>query len=270
MAPDQAVPLRRRLFAALGLADSAAARLRDVPARDLLAAQESIAAGPTATWVWRPSLGPALPQMPVDAIAAGAARGVALLAGHNGNEGATYQAMEPTAAAQAPRVLGELFGPAEAAAMLQGYAAARPDLDEAGVHLAVLGDERYGIPTHRLVRAQAGHAAVWRYRLDAAPPGVPAALAGGHGLDAVLVWGSDHDPRARLGRAMADAWASFARTGDPGSALGRWAPYTVDRPDTLVLEANPHVQSAPDVAITALWPDRTWPSGTWWAIEGVS
>ena len=276
MAPKQALALRRRLFAALGLADSAAGRLRDVPARDLLDAQESIASGPTATWIWRPSLGPALPRWPIDAIAGGAARGVALLAGNNANEGATYQALEPSAAGQAPRVLRELFGPATAAAILRRYAAARPDLDEAGVHLAVLGDERYGIPTHRLALAHAGHTPVWRYRLDAAPPGVPAGLAGGHGLDAVLVWGSDHlappdDPRARLGRAMADAWAGFARTGDPASAsLGPWPVYTVERRATLVLDTDPHVETAPDAAVTALWKGRTWASGTWWSIDGVS
>ena len=67
--------------------------------------------------------------------------------------------------------------------MLAAYAAVRPELDETGIRVAVLGDERYGVPTHRLALAQAAHAPVWRYRYDTRPPGYPPEWDGGHGLD---------------------------------------------------------------------------------------
>jgi para-nitrobenzyl esterase len=54
---DQADDVRRRLLAELGLTDDTAGRLHDVPAPDLIAAQESLAPGAAGTWVWRPVLG---------------------------------------------------------------------------------------------------------------------------------------------------------------------------------------------------------------------
>jgi para-nitrobenzyl esterase len=221
--PDQAARVRRRLVKELGLDPASGqivARLLGVPPPDLVAAQEAIAAGPAGTWVWRPSLGGAgIPVLPVEAIAAGAAAGISLLIGSNGNEGATYQLMDPTAAGQAAGVLTELFGADEAAAMLAAYPVARPELDGTGIRVAVLSAERYGVPTLRLARAQAAHAPVWRYRYDGCPPGLPAALAGGHGLDMLAVWGADGfrevaaggDAQAQTCLAMAATWAGFSQ-----------------------------------------------------------
>ena len=278
--PDQAARVRRRLLGELGLADDETGLrlLLDASPADLVAAQEMIAAGAAGTWVWRPVLGGSgLPALPIDAIAAAAAAAVPLLIGSNGNEGASYQLMDPTAAAQAPRVLADLFGPAAAASMLAGYAAARPELDETAIRLAVLGDERYGVPTQRLALVQSAHAPVWRYRYDGLPPGLPAELAGGHGLDMLAVWAADSlappaggDAQARLCLAMADSWAAFARGEAPSAArLPSWERF--DRVDelTMILTAEPRVEAHPRRAEFDVWQDRTWQSGTWWHFDGL-
>ena len=277
--PRQAIRVRRRLLRELGLTDDASGvrRLTNVPPAELVAAQEAIATGAQGTWVWRPVLGgTGIPVLPIDAVSSGAGAGIPLLIGHNGTEGASYQLMDATAARQAPRVLAELFGTSTATEMLAAYAAARPELDETGVGVAVLGAERYGVPTHRLALAQAAHAPVWRYRYDGCPPGIPADLAGGHGLDMLAVWGSDSfselarsgDPQARLGQAMAAAWTSFARGEAPSASISdaarAWGEFAARDEATLILSAEPRLDQHPRRAEYDIWAGKTWTSGTWW------
>jgi para-nitrobenzyl esterase len=272
--PEQASQVRHRLLKELGVGEDAAAHLLEVPAAELLAAQEASAPEAAGTWVWRPVLGGrGIPVLPVRAIADGMTTGIPLLVGSNGNEAATYQLMDSTAADQAPRVLAELFGEADARAMLGAYATARPELDELGVRVAVMGAERYGIPTQRLAVAQAAHAPVWRYRFDGCPPGMPAALAGGHGMDMFAVWtaeqiaGSPDDAQAILCRATAGAWARFARGEPPGDErLPDWPGFDAADASTMILAPEPHVARHPRAAELAIWPERSWPSGTWWQL----
>jgi para-nitrobenzyl esterase len=273
--PEQASQVRRRLLKQLGLGEDAAAHLLDLPAAELAAAQEAIAPEAAGTWVWRPVLGGSgLPVLPVQAISGGAATGIPLLIGSNGNEAATYQIMNSTAADQAPRVLAELFGQADADAMLAAYATARPELDVLGIRVAVMGAERYGIPTQRLAVAQAAHAPVWRYRFDGCPPGMPDALAGGHGMDMLAVWAADQmepgqpdDAQAIVCQATAGAWARFARGEPPGDErLPDWPGFDAKDESTMILAPEPHVARHPRAAEMAIWPERSWPSGTWWQL----
>jgi len=286
---EQATRVRHRLLRELGIDDDRIALLTQVPAAEFVLAQEAIATGPAGTWVWRPVLGdPALPAPPVRAIASGAAAGIPMLIGSNGNEGATYQLVDRTAAEQAPRVLAELFGQASADNMLAAYASARPELDETGIWLAVLGAERYGIPTYRLARAQSAHAPVWRYRFDGCPPGAPAELAGGHGLDMFAVWSADEfagaawngHAEAQLCLAMADAWARFSRGGSPSALsakrsddrapeLPRWDEFGAGDELTMILDASPRLEPGPRQAELDIWESRVWQSGTWWHFDGM-
>jgi para-nitrobenzyl esterase len=284
--PPQGIRLRRRFLRELGLSDDEAGiwRLRTAPAADLVAAQEAIATGAAGTWVWRPVLGGrGLPVLPIDAIASGASAGIPLLIGNNANEGATYQLMDTSAAEQAERVLADLFGPAAADSMVAAYAAARPDLDDIGIRLAILGDERYGVPTERLALAQAMHAPVWRYRFDLCPPGVPAELAGGHGLDMMAVWAADsfgEGTAARACLAMTGSLARFARGDSPGAGgmassaggpgpLPDWPQFSRDQAETMIIDRQPRVQRQPRQAEFDIWRDRTWQSGTWWRFDGL-
>jgi para-nitrobenzyl esterase len=213
----------------------------------------------------------------VRAIEAGAAAGLPLLIGSNGNEGITYQLMDDSAADQAPRVLTELFGPDTAAGMLAAYRSARPELDELGIRLAVFGAERYGVPTNRLALGQSRHAPVWRYRFDGCPPGLPAQLTGGHGMDMFAVWAAGAatgpaargDAEARLSAAAAGAWAAFAR-GEPPAAAGLpgWPQFDAADEQTMILAAPPRVEQHPRQAEFRIWADRVWPSGTWWPLAG--
>lgn len=296
----QAQHISRLFLSKLGLTMDQAQLLRGVRAAEMVGAQEAIGRGPSATWIWRPVLGgPALPKRPIDAIAAGAARTVPLLAGGNGNEGITYQAGDPTAAEQAPQVLGDLFGAARAMEMLAGYrmslSARGLPSDDTAVGVAVLGDERYGIPTTRLADAQSGFAPVWRYRFDRRFPGMPATMNGGHGADLMPIWAPiprdapDDEGLLATAAAMRARWAGMVLHGDPnalidpsrvdpsqvdlsrvdpsgaGDALPSWAPYDAVRRPTLVIDAEARMVDDPVGEVRALWGEAPWPSGTWWA-----
>jgi len=165
--------------------------------RKILAAQNAIGEGMRATWLWRPAIdGRALTARPIDAISAGAAAGIPLLAWTCVNECFIYQLMAPDAAEQADRVLREYFGEVGRDEILGAYAAARPDLadDPTRLGVEVMTDERYVIPTTRLADAQSAHAPVWRSRYDVPLTGLPPVIAPGgvlpaiHGTDGGPIW----------------------------------------------------------------------------------
>ena len=71
--PAQAKAVTVRFLRELGVS---ADRVREVPAAEMLAAQDAIATGAKALWIWRPVIdGTVLSGRPIDAIAAGAAAG---------------------------------------------------------------------------------------------------------------------------------------------------------------------------------------------------
>jgi para-nitrobenzyl esterase len=269
----QAAAVARRFFRELGTGPE---RIRDVPVADILAAQSRIGEGTRSTWVWRPMIdGTALTARPVDAIAAGAAAGIPLLAQHCVEECALYQLGDPDTADQADAVLESYFGAAGRDEILAAYERARPDLaaDPVRLRVAVMSDERYAIPTTRLADAQAAHAPVWRSRYDGPLTGLPAALVPGgtapafHGTDGLGIWRG----RSGLGKRMHDAWGAFAVTGVPAAdGLPDWRGYTPAERATMLFRTNdPHVAADPDAAQRAVWDGRQWLPGTWWEFEGI-
>ena len=85
----------------------------DVPAAEMVGAQEVLGMGLRAIYLWRPVLdGTVLAGLPIRAIETGAAAGIPLLVGNNGREAATFAMFDRTAPARAERVLVEMFGDA--------------------------------------------------------------------------------------------------------------------------------------------------------------
>jgi para-nitrobenzyl esterase len=267
--PQRAAGLSRRFLRELG---TTAGRLREVPAADLLAAQTAIAAGPKALWIWRPTIdGTALTTRPMEAIAAGAAAGIPLLAQTCGNECGLFQFTVGDAAEQADRVLTEAFGEETRDRILAAYADRLPD--PIALRVAVMTDERYGIPTARLADGQSAHAPVWRSRYDGPSTALPDPLPAGfeslaeelratHGSDAIGIWQGG----GALSNMLHDVWGSFATGGDPG-----WPAYdTTDRKTMIFDPSGSHVVADPRRSERAAWDGLTWPSSTWWHFDGVA
>jgi len=226
-----------------------------VSAAELVAAQQTVSPPMYGVWTWRPVVdGSLLPDVPVRRIAAGSAAKVALLASSTANEAGTFTALDSRAAEPATRVLTAAFGAERAREIIDAY-----DGDLA----AVMTDERYGIPTLRLVDGQSRHAPTWRYRFDGALPGLPSSMAAGHGTDVVFAWavggGDLGDPAAtELSRVMHGAWGSFVRDGKVD-----WTPYSSATRPTMIMGTPARLEEDPNASRRAAWGDDPWPSSTW-------
>jgi len=271
--PQQSAAVARRFFRELG---TGGGPLREVSAQDVLHAQQAIADGICGTWVWRPAIdGLALNRRPVDAIAAGEAAGIALLAEHCIDECGLYQLMEPDSADQADRVLEDYFGTAGRNDILAAYAAARPHAadDPRQLRIDIMTDERYAIPTTRLADAQSTHAPVWRSRFDGPLTGLPAQIAHGrarpafHGSDTPLVWNGG----SGVADQLHNAWGAFITGGNPLAAgLPPWPEYTPAERLTMIFAADgAHVEPDPDAARRTAWDGRDWQPGTWYQVDGI-
>lgn len=272
--PQQAAAVTRRFGKELGTSGE---RLREVPAQDVLAAQQAFADWIRAVWVWRPALdGLALDRRPIDAIAAGNAAGIPLLAEHCIDECGLYQLMARDSADRADQVLESYFGPAGRDDILAAYAAGRPDTadDRRQLRVDIMTDERYALATTRLADAQSAHAAVWRSRYDGPLTGLPVQIAPGgtrpafHGSDTPPVWNGGPG----VADLMHNAWGAFVATGHPSQPAGplQWPEYVLDQRFTMIFAADrARVEPDPDAARRTPWDGRDWQPGTWYQIDGL-
>jgi para-nitrobenzyl esterase len=259
----------------LGELGTAPARLRAVPAADILSAQVAVAEMPRSTWVWRSSVdGVALTESPMTAIAAGSAAGVPLLLQTCAREAVMFALLASDAPRHADRVLAGYFGRDAAAAMLADYAADYPQLDDTALRTVVMTDERYVAPTERLADAQAAHSPVWRSRYDGPYTGLEGELAryarrltAAHGGDGAGIWQGDADGEGTgLSGRLHDAWGALATAGDPG-----WAPYaSPGRPAMIFAPEGPGVEADPFARARALWSGRSWQPGPWYPIDRLA
>ncbi|QDI69564.1 carboxylesterase [Streptomyces calvus] len=221
-------------------------------------------AAPTATPYAPVVDGDVLPVTPWQALAAGAARDVDLLTGHNRDEFRLFLAL----AGRLGRITEE-----QATAALRMYApgpdgerayrAAFPGASASGLCERVQTDWLFAMPTLRLVEAQtAGGGRAHLYELTWPAPGENGALGACHGLDIPLLFGTFEadlglllfagaeptDEARRLSAEFRAAWTAFARTGDPG-----WPAYDTGTRPVRVLDAEPTVAPYPEEVSRRLW-----------------
>ncbi|MQY25148.1 carboxylesterase/lipase family protein [Nocardia aurantia] len=205
--------------------------------------------------------GDVLPTDPWTALAAGSARDVRIIVGHNRNEcrlflflGGALTGIDETRATAALRATGP--GPAPESAYRAAYPAASPEQ----LLEYVQSDRLFRMPAIRLAQAQrsaGGTAHV--YEITWPAPGNEA-LGACHGLDGPLVFGtlSAHlgpllfgpepsaETRAQSARIQR-AWTDFAATGDPG-----WPAYDT-RGLVRVFAAEPATTPYPEAISERLW-----------------
>jgi para-nitrobenzyl esterase len=210
--------------------------------------------------------GEVLPATPWQAVAAGAAREVRLIAGHNRDESRLFLAMSgrlgaitDEEAAQSLRALGP--GPDGERA----YRAAFPGASAESLYELVQSDWVFRMPTQRLAEAQAaGRGVAYLYELVWAAPANGGILGACHGLDGPLVFGNlDEGFAARLigplpcpaaeevSAQFRTAWTRFAATGDPG-----WPAYDPRQRLTRVFGLPPVVTAYPEETSRRLWDDH--------------
>ena len=223
--------------------------------------------------------GVVLPQAPLEAAAAGAAREVELLVGTTREEMHLYVLAglgERVSDALLPRILaaqlgGEVRDPAAAAERLvagyrrlfavRGLAASPAEL-----FYALQTDLGLRWPSHLLAAQHAAHQPrTWAYLFTWPSPLEGGALRACHALDLPFTFGTLDAPGMAefagagpaaegLSAKLRAAWVAFARSGDPSHAgLGAWPPFASPRFATLELGARCGVLEAPFGPESELW-----------------
>jgi para-nitrobenzyl esterase len=266
---DRAARVTQALLAELGIGVE---RMRDVPQNVLLKTQTTLLAKARIGKLklgglpFQPALDNAvLPIKPIEAIRAGVARGIPLLTGTTKEEWKLFTALDPrlhfmSLADYAARMtrLDRDAAPALLATYADGSPFARFN--------AVMTDKAFRIPATRLLDAQSAFAPVHAYRFDWRSKMLGGLFGACHALELGFVFGTYGGKPARLlfgkgpaadtlSNAMMDAWAAFARTGDPG-----WPRYDPQNRQTMMFgDGAPHIVSAPDEERRVVWdalPER--------------
>lgn len=237
---ERAALVLRTLCDAAGVRD--AGGLRALPLDALLDAQAAaipVLLQPVGMMPFHPCVdGELLHAPPAEALASGVAAGVPLLAGTTADEMRLF--LDPAAAAperaRLVRRIEKYIGvsTARAEAVLATYER------EVGTDVwpALFSDVEMQVPLRRVLDAHSPHAPTYAYLFTWEAPGVGAA----HAVDIPFTFGNFGDGWAefvgydtdaeRLSTEVRDAWAAFARTGNPG-----WDRY----PTTRVFGRESHV-----------------------------
>ncbi|MFE2415518.1 carboxylesterase/lipase family protein [Streptomyces hokutonensis] len=212
--------------------------------------------------------GEVLPVTPWEGLAAGAARDVELMVGHNREEYRLFVVLS----GQARKI-----GPADASTALRrfgpgpdaesAYRDAYPDGSPEELYERVQTDWLFGIPSLHLAEAQlTGGGRAHVYELTWPAPGLGGVLGACHGLDIPLLFGTftadlgnllfaDVEPSPEalaLSFRFRSSWAEFARTGDPG-----WPAYDTEQRSVQILDAQPVVTAYPEETSRRLWEGHT-------------
>jgi para-nitrobenzyl esterase len=278
--PSMALDAARQVLAELGIAPEHARRMRDVPAKDLMAAANAVAGRSVIPPFSPVADGELIPVRPFAAIAEGSARGVPLIVGTNLEEMKLYRFLDPSLERLDEAALRERCGPlfpgpgpdglARADRAVAAYRSARQargeDISAVETWLAISTDHIFRVGALKLAELQARHTPdvfVYQFAWKGAEPGRPRGAV--HALDLPFVFGTlatseigaiaGRTPAAHaLSGQMQDAWLTFARNGRPQAAgLPEWPAYAPPRRATMVLADPPGLVDAPQEPERAVW-----------------
>ncbi len=274
----QAVERGRQFCELLGVEADDAAALRAASAADILAAQAKLEermlyvameAGKQPEMPFRPTIdGEFLTEMPIDAVRAGQAEGVAALIGCLDEESKLFAAMVPTEPPNeedAVAVLDSLHG--DGRRLYDIYRAAREARGELitpyEIQTAASGDELFRVPALRLLDAQAQHSdQTWSYLFDWKSPMLDGALGSCHALDIPFVFGTHTLASEFAGEGVAanalaeltmDTWLAFARTGNPSTDNLPWPQWNAQTRPTVVLGESARLEENFRAEEVAAW-----------------
>lgn len=270
---ERAARVTQAMLDALGLESAGDSRVRDLPADAILKAQAAVLAQARSrrdvrrlgALPFQPVIGNALlPTRPIEAVRAGSAKGVPVLAGTTLEEWKLFTGADPRLRLLSTSGLHTRIARLAhdaAPAMLEAYDSGSPF----NRYNAIMTDKNFTLPAIALLKAQATRAPVFAYRFDWRSPWLGGIMGACHALDVGFVFGT-HDQKLasvffgtgaaaeRLSAAMMDCWTAFARTGSPEmSALEHWPLYDDDDQVMVFGGGDPHVARAHDEVPLHVW-----------------
>ncbi len=265
-----------------------AEELAALPAASLLAAQDKTIRGADflGELLYAPTVdGVVLPEPPLHAIRTGSSGEVTLLTGTTLDEARLWSLYNPILRVLPFGALGRWFRSLglEGGAVREAYRRARPELGLGTLAMAVAGDSLFWLPQIRLAEAHAIHRPDTRMYLIAWQTPVRGGRLGApHAVEEPMMFGNLDAKGARhmigdkpdqaadresFSRVMQQAWAAFARTGDPSHAgLPDWPVYDQAERATMTLDRTCRVENDPLSPIRRAW-DRLAFDGVHPAVE---
>jgi para-nitrobenzyl esterase len=211
--------------------------------------------------------GKTLPQLPIDSVSAGSAKGIPTLIGTTRDEWKLWAGTGGDAgAARAPRLLRNLCEKAgrNVDELVDAYDKAT-DGSEAAVRGAIETDRTFRIPAIRVAEAQAQNdTPVWMYRFDWPTPILKGRLGACHAIEIPFVFDNLTAPGApeftggaapqELATRVHKAWVNFMQTGDPNTSdLPAWPRYDTEKRSTMLLDEESRVEDDPQGDLRRQW-----------------
>ncbi len=272
---DAATATAKALLDDLGLSASQAHKLLDVPADRLLEFQAKHNFGPVVDGVH-------LPAHPFDPVAPAISKNIPLIVGLNKDE--TIFQSEHLPLEQATQIFNlDDAGLRQRIAralkdradkvdhVLDVYRKSRPKASPTDLYIAITTG--MGMWTNVVTLAERKveqhGAAVFMYLFAyesevPVAPTIPYPMKSPHAMEIAFKFNHPENSkntgsrpeRFRAARNMSQAWATFARTGNPSfDGIPRWPAYTLDTRATMFLDAECHVVNDPFSAERRLWKE---------------
>jgi para-nitrobenzyl esterase len=241
---DPSVKIAGEFLKIAGVSANDTAALRALSVEKLLVAQQKTAlkTGQGMAPVIPVADGKIMPRMPLESFEAGLATRVPTLVGSNLEEQKLFSMMDPNSAkideAGLKQMVGRFVPGKDADRLIQAYRDARAARGEPTtafeIFSAINTDLMFRKVAIRVAEAQCHHQVpAFNYLFTWKSPAMGGALGACHVLEIGFIFGNyagdfcGSGPEAdRLSHQMQDAWASFARTGDPScKSLGQWPQY---------------------------------------------
>lgn len=196
--------------------------------------------------------GRVLPKKPLQALKDGAAKDIELMIGTNADEFA-YWGLYWDLATQMPdfwhhQAVIHFDGKLDNDKYETAWANAYPDQDPGQRYLEYTNQIGFRVGTDLIAQYQAKYNKVYHYlfKYESKVPGMHSC----HALELPFVFDNRDVPGVNKGLTgevppqgladrMQDAWASFARTGDPSNpSIPTWEPYDAENRNTMVMDEN--------------------------------
>jgi para-nitrobenzyl esterase len=275
---DEAQRVADRLAAALGVAACTREELESIPFAELLAATEEVAQRrPDPGLIPLPFLpvvdGTFFPQHPLDAVGAGAARGIDLLIGTNRDELALFGLGRPELSALDDESLVDWLDTAApdvpSNELIEQYRRVREarseDVDPRSLMIALGSDGVFRWPSLQLAAAQSAQGTgTYAYLFEWESPAFGGVLGSCHALELPFVFGVVDVPAVqmftgdgievdRLSEQMQQAWLAFARTGDPARTELDWPQWDPGLRSTMVFGRQSDAVAGPRNPELSVW-----------------
>jgi len=269
---DDAREITDRIARLLGERDVGGLRARS--AEELLEAQTTVLAEQAASssgfgMTFCPAVdGVVLEQAPLDAIAAGNAAGVPLIAGTTREEWNLFMlgARPPANVAEVGQRLGRLVG--KPSPIVKAYEGVYGSAGPAAMWSALMTDFVFRKPVVALADVQLRHApSTYVCRFDWPSSAFEGRMGAAHSIEIAFVFDNlqskgvslftGTDAPQSLADAMRDAWLAFAHSGNPNhEGLPVWPAHDSQARPTLLFDNVITVANDPDGAVLDAWPSE--------------